>query len=182
MWVLMIVASVGFKVPSNQQMLAYGINTPSSYFLMSQMDTGAAKKVKNDCSWIITEPLGGGIGYFLGGLAGFGISWILTSGNHTEEVMESYVWGTILGSGIGIPIGIWMTGKYIEKEKGSFTHALIGSLGIAASFIVISKIWGVIENVPTYYYLLGVTYHPFGASLSIMGGMIGYRLSLREGR
>lgn len=184
MWVLLIVASVGFKVPDNlysfgnrgSQLPYYGMKSQSGYFLISQTDTGYTKEKKNEIYWIITEPLGGVIGCFLGGFAGCGVGWILTSEFQTEEQL---VLEWILGGGIGIPLGIWVIGKYIEREKGSFRHALFGSLAITVPSIIFFKVWGVIANEPSYYWALATAY-PIVGSLSVIGGMIGYRLSLKK--
>ncbi|MBI4723108.1 MAG: hypothetical protein HY769_08990 [Candidatus Stahlbacteria bacterium] len=167
MWILFIVVSVGFKMPDNSQMLAYGINTQSNYFLISQLDTGDeintsfVGQKKSDLSWIITEPLGGIVGGgVFGCVCGWSV-WLLTYNKDPLEYFEVAVTATRIGCAVGSGIGIWAAGKYVEKEKGSLLLTLLGSsIGMAIGCAVGYD----------YFSLLG---------LPIVCSLITYRLSLK---
>ena len=109
-----------------------GINTQSNYFLISQIDTGAIKEVKNDMSWIINEPLGGVLGGVAGGVTGFfvgmGVSYVVFPSFLSDENYFPLFIGALIGHAFGSATGVWLTGKYVEKENGTFFGALIGSV------------------------------------------------------
>ncbi|MBI4722839.1 MAG: hypothetical protein HY769_07595 [Candidatus Stahlbacteria bacterium] len=175
MWILFIVASVGFKMLDNSQMLAYGMSAQNNYFLISQLDTGdkintsLVSQKKSDLSWIITEPLGGVLGGGIGGLLGAGMGASLAMLILGEDFAGIYgaCQGMKIGYGLGNGVGIWAVGKYVEKEKGSLLLTVLGSsAGLAIGWVTDDD--------------LGAYLNGFGIwGLPIICGLIAYRLSLK---
>lgn len=118
------------------------------------------------CKWVILEPIGGTL---IGGLAGIigGVTSLLIGspniGSEDYDIMGYYfITGWNIGIGAGIPLGVWGTGKYVEKEKGSFKYALLGTI---ASEIIALK-------------LLDKTHNGFCYTIPLVGGIAGYRFDL----
>lgn len=135
----------------------------------------AIHPTKPKFSWVITEPIGG----FLVGLAGAyaGVYAGMFAANVMQAPSESSteffcIWrGAELGYSVGIPIGISLVGKYIEKEKAkkAFLMSLLGS--VAGMILADLLVFEMPNNDAS----------PFIWTLPVMplaGGIIGYRIAL----
>lgn len=91
---------------------------------------GGAEENSEDKSWVVTEPLGGLAGGFLGAMAGA----VVGMGYYSYGESENYysllgMAGLLLGGYIaGTGTGIWAVGKCIEKEDGNWFFAVLGSI------------------------------------------------------
>ncbi|MDD5528652.1 MAG: hypothetical protein PHX21_01325 [bacterium] len=139
------------------------------------------KKPKN--SWVVTEPLGGIAGIVTGGLAGAIAGLICISPFISHDGSEDFFGllnilfgGFAVGATIGIPTGIWLTGKHIEKEKGSWKWAMLGSAVGTGCVLLINKINNSQEDISsTLVFLPQVS-----ISLPFISSLVFYRLSLKK--
>ncbi|MDD2891337.1 MAG: hypothetical protein PHE49_11980 [bacterium] len=143
-------------------------------YLFSAVDD-SVKPTPNK-SWMITEPLGGLVGEFAGIVIGVPLIFAAGfAGSYEEAVLAT---GALcIEYPILITYGIWATGKYIEKEKGSFGRTFWGSVLGEAVAIVICSIAFSGQGPPTdrEEQVSAVA----ALTLPFAGGLIGYRLSLK---
>ncbi len=177
MWVLLIIASIGYKPVNISQILLSEIKPQTEHIYLSDSNNDT---VSQNCSWMLTEPLGGAVGGIAGGcvlgIVG-GISCYLLGKIVTDEDFTG--WGIEIGSFggylVGVPLGIYYTGKWLEKEKGHFKSAFIGSAAgsiVSAILFYASIELFCYEEMPNPYLILSIPFMP------IIGSMIGYRLGL----
>ncbi|MDD5528565.1 MAG: hypothetical protein PHX21_00885 [bacterium] len=169
------------------------IDTPNYFYLAEATEPSqntSVEKKETDISWIITEPLGGlagaGLGTIVGTIVGVvlggSVYYLLTFDN--SQVPAPYIIAAGIGGGIGtvlgLPFGIWSTGKYLEKENGSFKKTLLGTLiggtigagiyGMWYKFFNTDMSPGHDMNAPLAVWAIG--------GGAICGGVRGFKLSL----
>jgi hypothetical protein len=100
-----------------------------SYMLAAQTEeapSDTCKRPKENLSWMITEPLGAVAGAAVLGMAG---AWSVLLRSHVRGESEANMTVVLVTMGIGYTVGsamgVWLTGKYVEKEEG---WLLIGSV------------------------------------------------------
>ncbi|MDD5528651.1 MAG: hypothetical protein PHX21_01320 [bacterium] len=113
-----------------------------------------------DNSWKITEPLGGLAGGLISALLVGGAVGLATRSSDDWSGLILAYYGVFIVYPIGVGTGIWMTGKYREKEKGNLLLSILGAA---------------VGTIPAFFYppLLLVT--------PILSGLTVYRLTLGIG-
>lgn len=172
MIILLLIAQLGLKSDNlilsdigryetigspNFQYLAMGENSGDEL-----QGSGSPAVNKSSKRWMVSEPLGGLVGGGLLGLIGAGAGYLFVGGGDVIVQMYCGSVGAISGYSIGTGLGIWNTGKRIEKEKGSLLAALIGStLGCLGGYLI--------------------TFGDVGSALagSLIFGLISYRITLK---
>ncbi len=131
MWILLIITSIGYNPVNISQILLSEIRSQKEHLYLSDNDAISTTQHTPDRSWMLTEPLGGLAGGIVSGIIG-GISGMLVFSAIDDFDAAGFI-GAQIGGHIGYPIGtglgIWATGKYIEKESGSWATAILGSIG-----------------------------------------------------
>jgi hypothetical protein len=187
MWLIFIVTGIGvdFSIPRFFQ-------TEGTLVEENKVLQEKKEEAKRDWTWKLSLPAGGIGGGWAGGVlgtvAGFGIGYAMDPGKDViiEGCMPTFV-GTMVGWTLGTSLGIWLTGKYIEKEEGSFGKTLLGTtigsiISIPLHFWVVKSI---AEMPPSPVLSLGIVIfppipiscHPYSI-FSLTGGIIGFNLSL----
>ncbi|MDD5529389.1 MAG: hypothetical protein PHX21_05090 [bacterium] len=140
---------------------------------------------KPSYSWVITEPVGAIVGGIAGICAGAGLGYLLVSnmgGDYfvSEEADEYCFWGAEIGYTVGIPMGISLVGKYVEKEniQKAFKVSLLGSasgmlLADALFFSVLNFHESSFYSDEAVFIFLSLPVMP------LIGGIVGYRLGLK---
>jgi hypothetical protein len=149
------------------------------------------EETKRDWTWILSLPAGGIGGGWVGvvtcGGVGYGIGFLMNPREEviTEGDMATFV-GTMVGWTLGASLGIWLTGRYLEIEKGSFKKTLLGAtiggiIGLPLHWWIVKK-WVGMPPSPMNSMAIGGIYPlcillPYN-SFSLVGGIIGFNLSL----
>ncbi len=135
MWILLIIASIGYKPVNISQILLSEIKPQTEHIYLSDNDIVSTIQHSANRSWMLTEPLGGYIGGGLGAGVGIGLALLYYVICDMDAIIyanpDVYYYGEKVMRAsytIGSGIGIWLTGKYIEKEEGSIWVAIAGSV------------------------------------------------------
>lgn len=174
MFILLLITQIGLKPslfaildttsPVNETEIIFTSEEPNKLWMISEPLGGLAGEIpgdtvslcgdsKKDYSWILTEPLFGVIGGFLGAV----LIELISNGDLAEE-SETVVFPVMFSSGVSL--GAWSAGKFIEKEKGSFGAAFFGAL----VGMLIPLVWGA-EDIMF--------------PLSVAGSVVFYRIMLK---
>jgi hypothetical protein len=136
------------------------------YMLMAQgekVHSDSSGGAKENLSWMITEPLGAVVGGAILGTAGAWSAMLVPRKMDDVEHLYAMLIRMGIGYTVGSAMGIWLTGKYVEKEEGSFLATMAaGSLPVILAWVVFE------DRFPGYAF-----------AVSTGCGLIAYRLTLK---